>query len=164
MADMTIEPSRGKVILTTSEHDRGNVRQAWGELLGIKYSPLSRKIVTFNLVALCLMMTGILYLNQFDDGLIEVREDALETDARFVSEALSFATEPVADGDTLKQETVMLFKQMTENGDTYAQLFDPSGRLVAFSFAGLDRLGAEALDQTTEAVGPVGLLELIGNV
>jgi len=162
MADMTIEPSRGKVILTTSEHDRGNVRQAWGELLGIKYSPLSRKIVTFNLVALCLMMTGILYLNQFDDGLIEVREDALETDARFVSEALSFATEPVADGDTLKQETVMLFKQMTENGDTYAQLFDPSGRLVAFSFAGLDRLGAEALDQTTEAVGPVGLLELIG--
>lgn len=163
MADMTIEPSHGRVILTTPEHDQGNVRQAWGELLGIKYSPLSRKIVTFNLVALCLMMTGILYLNQFDDGLIEVREDALETDARFVSEALSFATDPLVEGGSLSQETVLLFKQMTENGDTYAQLFDPEGQLVAFSFAGNDLDALGDLNQNAEETGPVGIFELIGS-
>ena len=163
MADMSIEPSGGKVILTSPEQDRGKVKHAWGELLGIKYSPLSRKIVTFNLVALCLMMTGILYLNQFDDGLIEVREDALETDARFISEALAFAAEPEVRATGLSNETVMLFKQMTENGDTYAQLFDPDGQLVAFSFSGQDRASEGLSEEINERRGPVGLLELIGS-
>lgn len=163
MADMTIEPSRGKVILTSPEHDRSSITHAWGELLGIKYSPLSRKIVTFNLVALCLMMTGILYLNQFDDGLIEVREDALETDARFVSEALSFASDPMIENGELSEATVTLFKQMTENGDTYAQLFDPEGRLVGFSFSGQDRDIAELVANEDNSGSKMGLLELVGS-
>ena len=161
MADMTIEPTRGKVILTAPEQDQANIRQAWGELLGIKYSPLSRKIVTFNLVALCLMMTGILYLNQFDDGLIEVREDALETDARFVSEALSFAAEPITDSGALTEETVTLFKQMTEEGDTYAQLFDAEGRLVSFSFSGMEQDPEAVFPDQQDEARKIGILELL---
>jgi len=160
---MTIEPTGGKVILTSPEQDRTDLRHAWGELLGIKYSPLSRKIVTFNLVALCLMMTGILYLNQFDDGLIEVREDALETDARFVSEALTFAADPLVENGSLSEETVSLFRQMTEEGDTYAQLLDARGELVAFSFSSANPGGGPVSDAQDTGDAQLGLLELIGS-
>ncbi len=163
MADMTAEHPRGKVILTAPENEHTSMKHAWGELLGIKYSPLSRKIVTFNLVALCLMMTGILYLNQFDDGLIEVREEALETDARFVSEAMSFAVDTLAENDRLTPEAVSLFKKMTEDSDTYAQLFDPQGRLVAFSFAGLGQDGAALMAQDEGEEVKMGLLEQVGS-
>ncbi len=162
MADMSLEPPRGKVILTSPDPDRESSSHAWGELLGIKYSPLSRKIVTFNLVALCLMMTGILYLNQFDDGLIEVREDALETDARFVSEALAFATDPIVDNGRMSDETVALFRQMTENGDTYAQLFDPEGRLMAFSFSEMGENASGEGQQSAEDDRKLGIFELVG--
>ena len=159
MADMTIEQSGGKVILTSPETDRNKIKHAWGEILGIKYSPLSRKIVTFNLVALCLMMTGILYLNQFDDGLIEVREDALETDARFVSEALSFAAEPLNENGSLSPQAISLFRQMTEDSDTYSQLFNLNGRLVSYSFADIERGDSANGDDETARLG---LFEMVG--
>ena len=163
MSDMTIESARGKVVLTTPEQERKNIKHAWGELLGIKYSPLSRKIVTFNLVALCLMMTGILYLNQFDDGLIEVREEALETDARFVSEALSFASNPISVDGQISKETISLFNKMTEDGDTYAQLFGADGQLVSFSFGGAGLEDSAETATFESSPEPVGLLQEVGD-
>ena len=164
MSDVSIETGHGKVILTAPDKESRSVKHAWGEILGIKYSPLSRKIVTFNLVALCLMMTGILYLNQFDDGLIEVREDSLETDARFVSEALALAGNTLGDDDRLSEETVMLFKQMTAGSDTYSQLFDADGRLVAFSYAGLNRdLPDAATEPADEDAAMIGLVETVSS-
>ncbi len=162
MTDISLEPGRGKVILTAPDKDSRSIKHAWGEILGIKYSPLSRKIVTFNLVALCLMMTGILYLNQFDDGLIEVREDSLETDARFVSEALALTGNTIAPGGQLSEETILLFKQMTEGSDTYSQLFDASGRLVAFSYAGGERVEGDATDDGLSGEDvKIGLVETV---
>ncbi len=160
---MSIEPTGGKVILASPDGDRTSIRHAWGEVLGIKYSPLSRKIVTFNLVALCLMMTGILYLNQFDDGLIEVREDALETDARFISEALTFAADPLTSNGTLSPKTAELFSQMTEDGDTYAQLLDAEGNLVTFSFAQQDQAASDAASAVNDQNANAGPLALISS-
>ena len=100
---------------------------------GLKYSPLSRKIVTFNLVALCLMMTGILYLNQFDESLINVRETALETDARLLSEAISMSSPKEGEAAALAEETVAVFYQLAEQTRTHAQLYDATGVLAAFT-------------------------------
>ena len=134
---------------------------AYAELFGIKYSPLSRKIVTFNLVALCLMMTGILYFNQIDDDLIRIRERALETDARFISEMLTLRAYPVADGDAIPEATAELFLRLALTADGYAQLFDKAGRLVAHSEIDAPPEDTEPIDDSvrTEAEG---LLEEVG--
>lgn len=130
--DASREQRGGKIILT--EPDGKPSGKAYGEVFGIKYSPLSRKIVTFNLVALCLMMTGILYFNQIDDDLVRIREKSLETDARFISEMLSLRAEEVADvnGQVLPS-TIRLFGRLAATSESYAQFYDSSGRLVSHS-------------------------------
>src|SRR5690606_29800149 len=41
------------------------------------FSSLTRRILFLNLAALCILVVGILYLNQFRDGLIEARVESL---------------------------------------------------------------------------------------
>lgn len=160
MSDQLIS-GRGEILLTAPESARSESRRAYGELFGVKYSPLSRKIVTFNLVALCLMMTGILYLNQFDDGLISVRERSLETDARFVSESISLSVNPLSEGGRLRPETVALFRNLTETGETYAQLFDVEGRLVAFSHSTMEEIEQNAKTSKPDTANRLGIFEQV---
>ncbi len=56
-------------------------------LISINRSPLARKIITFNLLAIILMVAGVLYLNPFRDSLVSQREKALVTEARLVADA-----------------------------------------------------------------------------
>ena len=52
-------------------------------------SPLTRKIVTFNLIALNILIIGVLYLNSSRESLIGQRADALVSDAMMVSTIFS---------------------------------------------------------------------------
>lgn len=142
--------ARGQILLTAPDHLREDAKRSYGQLFGIKYSPLSRKIVTFNLVALCLMMAGILYLNQFDDGLIVIRERALETDARFMAETIATTVDPVAENGALTREAVEFFRALEVNADGYVQLFDPRGLLVGWS----GQQTIEGLSDSTTAEPP----------
>ncbi len=130
--------SRGQVLLTAPEQLRDAARRSHGEIFGIKYSPLSRKIVTFNLVALCLMMSGILYLNQFDDGLIVIREKALESDARFLSESITATVDQISVAESLTPNAVSFFDEMSPNAGGYVQLFDSQGKLKAWTGHNVD--------------------------
>ena len=51
----------------------------------INRSPLARKIVLFNLLALVVLVAGVLYLNPFRDSLVAQREAALYTEAKLVA-------------------------------------------------------------------------------
>ncbi len=62
-------------------------------------SPLTTKILAFNLVALSLLVTGILFLNQSQDSLIALREKTLEDDTRMLANALSLELENLAYGE-----------------------------------------------------------------
>jgi len=53
--------------------------------LQLNHSPLARKIITFNLLALVVLVGGVLYLNQFRDGLVTQRARSLVTEARLIS-------------------------------------------------------------------------------
>ena len=54
-------------------------------LIALNRSPLARKIITFNLLALVVLVGGILYLNQSRVGLVEQRERGLTTEARLMA-------------------------------------------------------------------------------
>ena len=51
----------------------------------LRGSPLTRKIITFNLIALAIMVAGILYLNKSRDSLVQQRAIALVAEARLVA-------------------------------------------------------------------------------
>lgn len=57
-------------------------------LLQSRFASLTRRIVVFNLVALCLLGAGILYLNQFRQGLIDARKQSLMTQAQIIAGAI----------------------------------------------------------------------------
>ncbi|ALE03318.1 sensor histidine kinase [Bartonella ancashensis] len=53
------------------------------------FSSLTRRIVILNLAALCVLVTSILYLNQFRDGLIETKIESLRTQGKIIAEAIA---------------------------------------------------------------------------
>jgi two-component system sensor histidine kinase ChvG len=55
-------------------------------LISINRSPLARKIVTFNLLALIIMVAGVLYLNPFRDSLVFQRERAMVVQAEILAD------------------------------------------------------------------------------
>ncbi len=61
-------------------------RRIFGNAL---FSSLTRQIVFFNLTALVVLVGGILYLNQFREGLIDARVESLLTQGEIISGAIS---------------------------------------------------------------------------
>jgi two-component system sensor histidine kinase ChvG len=57
-------------------------------LAPLSRSPLTRKIITFNLIALCLLVAGILYLNSARDSLVVQRFESLNSEAQLIGGAL----------------------------------------------------------------------------
>lgn len=62
------------------------VRRVFEQLL---FSSLTRRIVILNLAALCVLVAGIMYLNQFRDGLIDARIDSLKTQGKIIAGAIA---------------------------------------------------------------------------
>ncbi|MFO1184813.1 MAG: stimulus-sensing domain-containing protein [Bauldia sp.] len=71
----------------------GPVRQAaaavWRFVSLHAFSSLTRRIVVLNLGALALLLSGILYLNQFRAGLIDARIAALTTQGQIIASAIA---------------------------------------------------------------------------
>ncbi|MEN9895711.1 MAG: hypothetical protein RIR97_1563 [Pseudomonadota bacterium] len=62
------------------------VRRRFGNTV---FSSLTRRILFFNLVALVVLVGGILYLNQFREGLIDARVESLLTQGEIIAGAIS---------------------------------------------------------------------------
>ena len=54
--------------------------------ISIKRSPLARKIITFNLLALIVLVAGVLWLNPVRDNLVLQREAGLVSEARLIAD------------------------------------------------------------------------------
>ena len=54
--------------------------------ISINQSPLARKIITFNLLAILMLIAGVLLLNPFRDSLVIQRERALVSEAELIAE------------------------------------------------------------------------------
>ncbi|MEL6243853.1 MAG: sensor histidine kinase [Pseudomonadota bacterium] len=55
-------------------------------LISINRSPLARKIITFNLLAILMLVSGVLFLNPFRDSLVFQRERGLVIEAELIAE------------------------------------------------------------------------------
>lgn len=53
------------------------------------FSSLTRRIVVLNLIGLAILVSGILYLNQFRAGLIDARVQSLQTQGEIIARAIA---------------------------------------------------------------------------
>ena len=135
--DLSTPPGRAKkfdagIILGDGWSEDASDETPWwrngGKSFGHR-SPLARKIVTFNLVALGLLVGGILYLNQFEDGLITLREQSLEAQGKMIAKAVSRLAENTA-VTTIPTEAIDAVIEMTTLSSARGQLFDSKGVLL----------------------------------
>ncbi|MCB4457491.1 sensor histidine kinase [Leisingera sp. McT4-56] len=120
------------------------VKRARRGLLSLKGSPLTRKIITFNLIALIILVAGILYLNSSRQSLVQQRAGALVSEAMLAADvfeaempaagAVSFAA-----GDGIQVEDTLA--GLSLRGGVEAFVFDTTGNLIS-SIKGVDRSDA----------------------
>ena len=91
------ERARGEAARDDDEEEAFRQRPERGRWINLRSSPLARKIITFNLLALVVLVGGVLYLNQFRDGMVAQRERALVTEARLIAKVFE-AELPAAGG------------------------------------------------------------------
>lgn len=102
-------------------------------VIAMNRSPLARKIITFNLLAILVLVCGVLFLNPFRDSLVYQREKAIISEAELIS---GFLEHQLAAGDTTADlgspDAAIDEKLSAVNLATAASLFvyDPAGNLV----------------------------------
>lgn len=100
-------------------------------------SPMLRRILLVNVLPLLLLVAALLYLDQFQNGLIEAEVSALRTQAQIYAAAVAEAAgrEESSDRPMLVPERVRpLLAQLTQpTPNVQARLYDPLGALVADS-------------------------------
>jgi len=102
--------------------------------ISVNRSPLARKIITFNLLAIILMVAGVLYLNPFRDSLVFQREAALVNEAELIANVIEaqFPTGvPVslATGEGVDVEAALA--NLAHDAGVEVYVYDTVGTLVA---------------------------------
>ncbi len=99
-------------------------------LVSLKRSPLARKIIIFNMLALVILVAGVLYMNPFRDSLVLQREQGLVTEARLVADVVKARSVPAV-GAVVPQPDATALAAMDLAPGVEAFLFDPAGALLA---------------------------------
>ena len=115
--------------------------------ISINRSPLARKIITFNLMAMLMLVAGVLYLNPVRDNLVLQRETGLVSEAHLIADVFEAqlpdtAPADLAAGDGIDVVETLAGLRLSPGIETY--VFAPDGTLLG-STVGLDRSGATPL-------------------
>jgi len=141
--DMAPPPSRdGDVVLgddwvAPDRSETGKEIRASRErrgLFSLRGSPLARKIITFNLIALNVLVAGILYLNSSRDSLAVQRATSMVSEAELIADVIEAqlpAGAPVnlATGDGV--DVAATLQGLDLRGGIEVLVFDPAGALVS---------------------------------
>lgn len=99
-------------------------------------SPITRRILAVNVLALVVLVAGMLYLDEYRQGLIAAELAALQTQADLFAAALGegAATTDPTGGDILAARIAQqMVRRVVETPATRARLFNNDGELVADS-------------------------------
>jgi len=97
-------------------------------------SPLARKIITFNLLGLIVLLAGVLYLNPGRDSLVRQREEAIIAQSELIADVFEVQIPRVgpvnlATGDGIDPRRTLAGLDIASGVEVY--LFDASNALVA---------------------------------
>ena len=168
MRDMTSVPSRdGDVVLgddwvapdATAPSEMRARRERRG-LFSLRASPITRKIVTFNLVALCLLIAGISYLNSSRDSLAVQRASALVSEAELIADVFEAqlptgAPVNLATGDGVDINSTLNGLDLRNGTEVF--VFDLSETLIANISGTIDVTGSNTDAKTSSTILTDGL-------
>ena len=100
-------------------------------------SPLTRRILAVNIIALFIPVVGLLFLDNYRQSLIESEQELLKTEAKLFSGALAASgvvTGPLGEERLLPETTRQTVRRLVDVSQTRARLFSPDGSLIADSF------------------------------
>jgi two-component system sensor histidine kinase ChvG len=103
-------------------------------LVSLNHSPLARKIIVFNLMALVILVAGVLFMNPFRDSLVIQRERGLENEARLIANVIEAGLP--ADGTVQSADSSALSRRLSDatiGPGVEVYLFDATGTLLARS-------------------------------
>ncbi|MFM2389151.1 MAG: hypothetical protein RLZZ437_706 [Pseudomonadota bacterium] len=104
-------------------------------LFSLKGSPLARKIIVFNLMALLVMVAGVLFLNPFRDTFVQQRERGLVVESKLVAnvfEARLASLQPgLQPGADLASASAAIASAISLEMGVAIYVFDPQGAIVA---------------------------------
>ena len=148
-----IGPDAAAESLARAKRDRRGV-------IAMNRSPLARKIITFNLLAILVLVAGVLFLNPFRDSLAYQRERALVLEAELVTalfEArLADRGETSATGNMPARAAPLLAELgIPTSADLY--LYDADGSFLATT-RGKPRIPSVADEFTPDARSTICLL------
>ena len=103
-------------------------------IISIKRSPIARKIIMFNLIALMVLVAGVLYLNPSRDSLAYQRATTLVSEARLVAEVIEAEIPGTAPVNMFTGDGIDIVETLAaielRNG-VEALVFEPGGTLMA---------------------------------
>ncbi|NRB05506.1 MAG: sensor histidine kinase [Rhodobacteraceae bacterium] len=136
----------------SGELSEKRARRGW---LALRRSPITRKIITFNLIALNVLVAGILYLNSSRDSLVDQRSEALVFQAELVADVIeanlpASAPANLATGDGIDIDAAISNLDLRKGLEVL--VFDPSGTRVG------QHMGQRAPDPAQSASEPRTIL------
>jgi len=103
-------------------------------LVSLNKSPLARKIIIFNMMALVILVAGVLFMNPFRDTLVLQREQALVTEAKLIANILEVSASagglPAA-MPTEQEATARILGALDIGRGVNLFVFDAEGRIVS---------------------------------
>jgi len=136
-------------------------RQRW-------VSPLLRRILLVNALPLALLVAALLYLDQYQNGLLEAEVQALREQARIYAGALgeSAVRELNPDESALQPDLARpLLRRLTEpTPNAQARLFAPDGQLIADSRVREGAAGAVVTEPLPPAAIRSPVMEAVGSI
>ncbi|MEO1293428.1 MAG: stimulus-sensing domain-containing protein [Pseudomonadota bacterium] len=110
----------------------GGGKRAWRALRRrLQFSSLARRIVAFNVFALVATFGGILVLDQYRDGLIDLKVDSLGDQARLLASMIAEAAPHESEQDAFDQIAANeVLRRLALPLNLRAQIYDLSGRLM----------------------------------
>lgn len=100
-------------------------------------SPLTRRILVLNIMALLVPVLGLLYLPTYRDSLLQSELELLKTEGSLFSGALAASgvvTGPLGDEKLVPEISRQTIRRLVDVSKTRARLFTPDGTLIADSF------------------------------
>ncbi len=88
------------------------------------FATLTRRIVVLNLVALAVLVTGILYLNQLRAGLIDARVQSLRVQGEIIAAAI--AASATVDSDVIQVDPDRLLQLKSGSAVSPLSYYDPN--------------------------------------
>src|SRR5689334_96953 len=103
----------------------GRASHAVGRLFAVTvFASLTRRIVVLNLVALAVLVSGILYLNQLRAGLIDARVQSLRVQGEIIAAAI--AASATVDSDVIQVNPDRLLQLKSGSAVSPLSYYDPS--------------------------------------